>query len=272
MSDANEGVTHSLCTLEFIDHNEIYDWFVRNAPPILLEDSGAAGGGPRESYPRQTEYGRLNLEYAVTSKRKLAALVEAGAVDGWDDPRLPTLAGLRRKGVPPQALRLFCSRVGVTRVAGAIVEQAMLEGSVREVLELPPPTSDGASDDVTTGFSGPTPRAMAVLRPLPVTLTTLAEDQPLSLPVHVGHEELGRRSVPLTREIFIDRSDFLTADEAAEAGARTKGLTEDGQKAVRLRGCYVIRCESVERDPVTGEVVRLHCKFPGNPTVAYAPQ
>ena len=210
------------------------------------------GGGQRESYPRQTEYGRLNLEYAVTSKRKLAALVEAGAVDGWDDPRLPTLAGLRRKGVPPQALRLFCSRVGVARVAGATVEQAMLEGSVREVLE------ESGAVGVTAGFSGPTPRAMAVLRPLPVTLTSLTEDQLLSLPVHVDHEEMGRRSVPLTKEIYIDRSDFLTADEAAEAGARTKGLTEDGQ-AVRLRGCYVVRCESVERDPTTGEVVRLHC-------------
>ena len=232
MSDAIEGVTHSLCTMEFVDHNEIYDWFVRHAPPILLVGEAEAGGDgqQRVSYPRQTEYGRLNLQHTVTSKRKLATLVEAGVVDGWDDPRMPTLAGLRRRGVPPAAIRLFCSRVGVTRVGGSVVEQSMLEGSVREILEggsgggrggrrdpgggSVPGGSSGSSRFINEqqqqkkeeeavaggGSSWVTPRAMAVLRPLPVTLTSLHEPLELLLPHHPDHvDSMGRRVVPLTR-------------------------------------------------------------------------
>ena len=214
MSDAIEGVTHSLCTLEFVDHNEIYDWFIRNAPPITVNEDdhsrcGKDGSGaavsrtePRRSYPQQTEYGRLNLEYTVTSKRKLAALVEAGVVEGWDDPRMPTLAGLRRRGVPAAAIRLFCSRVGVTRVGGSVVDQSMLDTSVRDVLEGRADNGQTISTEirVETTQNWVTPRAMAVRNPLPVTLTSLAEPLHLSLPHHPDHvERLGHREVPLTR-------------------------------------------------------------------------
>jgi glutaminyl-tRNA synthetase len=211
MSDAIEGVTHSLCTLEFVDHNEIYDWFVRNTPPIIIDadvhrngyakDSSVTGSRsePRRSYPRQTEYGRLNLEYTVTSKRKLAALVEASVVEGWDDPRMPTLAGLRRRGIPAAAIRLFCSRVGVARVGGSVVEQSMLDTSVREVLEGRGENTNPTELSVATQ-NWVTPRAMAVRDPLPVTLTSLAEPLQLSLPRHPDHlETLGHREVPLTR-------------------------------------------------------------------------
>ena len=270
MSDAIEGVTHSLCTLEFVDHAEIYDWFVQNAPPVSVPAGpGGVAQGSRVSVPRQTEYGRLNLAHTVTSKRKLAALVASGAVEGWDDPRMPTLAGLRRRGYPAAALRSFCARVGVARVAGATVEPSMLEGCVREALE----------DSSSTG--NPAPRAMAVLNPLPVTIHSLAEgeEMALSLPHHPEHEAMGRRSVPLTREIFIDRGvkmppspschhrrrltaclvagDFLSDEAAAAAPGGFRRLTPS--QPVRLRGAYVVHVQEVELEPGTGKVRRLHC-------------
>ena len=221
----------------------------------------------RRSYPRQIEYGRLNLEYTVTSKRKLGALVEAGAVEGWDDPRMPTLAGLRRRGIPAAAIRLFCSRVGVARVGGSVVEQSMLETSVREVLEGRADDGQAAESSVATG-NWVIPRAMAVREPLPVTLTTLTEPLQLSLPRHPDHTELGCRTVPLTREIFIERADFMEEDEAAAVPGGFKRLTP-GQ-AVRLRGAYVIRCSEVVRDPGSGKVLRLHCVcVPHNDSLAH---
>jgi glutaminyl-tRNA synthetase len=239
MSDAIEGVTHSLCTLEFVEHRELYDWFVRHCF-TGISDQGVGGAVPP---PRQIEYGRLNMAFTVTSKRKLRLLVDSGRVDGWDDPRLPTLAALRRRGYPPAAIRLFCARVGVARTANALVDPSMLEACVRDSLDSP-----------VEGH--PAPRAMVVARPLRVIIETIQEGatQELKLPRHPNVTEMGTRTVPLTREIYIDRQDFLEPGQTPPPKYKRLALDQH----VRLRGSYVIRCVGVERG-ADGGVVALRC-------------
>ena len=223
LSDAIEGVTHSLCTLEFENNREIYDWLV-----------DALYAPPR---PHQYEFARLALDYTVLSKRKLITLVRDGHVDGWDDPRMPTLAGLRRRGVRPEAIRDFANRVGVAK-ANSRTDPALLEYSIR--------------DDLNTQA----PRVMAVLNPLKVVLTNYPEDKEEALeapywPYDVPKE--GTREVPFARELFIERDDFL---EEPPKGFRR--LAPGGE--VRLRYAYVIRCDEVVKDE-TGNVTELHCSY-----------
>jgi glutaminyl-tRNA synthetase len=217
--DALEGITHSICTLEFEDHRPLYDWFIEHLPV--------------PSRPRQYEFGRLNTSYTVTSKRKLKALVDEGVVEGWDDPRMPTIAGMRRRGYTPGAIRKFCDMVGTTRGDG-VVDVAMLEHAIR--------------DDLNENA----PRAMCVLDPLKVVLTDYPEDQVevISAPAHPAREELGQRDLPFTREIYIDRDDFRE-----EANKKYKRLVLG--KRVRLRNAYVIEADEVIRD-ANGDISAVH--------------
>jgi len=207
ISDAIEEITHSLCDTGFEDHRPLYDWVLAQ-----LEVPGR---------PQQIEFSRLNLQYTVTSKRKLKQLVDESLVEGWNDPRMPTIAGMRRRGYPPQAIRDFCRRIGITK-SDNNVELALLESCVREALE---PTA---------------PRAMAVLDPIKVVITNLPESETIWLTVqnHPKDPDMGQRSVPFTREIFIDRADFQL-----QANRKYKRLVL--QDEVRLRGGYVIKAESV---------------------------
>ena len=220
LSDAYEGVTHSLCTLEFEDHRPLYDWFLE-----ALETADP---------PRQIEFARLELEHTVLSKRRLIALVEEGHVAGWDDPRMPTIAGLRRRGFTPAALRDFCERIGVTK-NDALIDMAVLETCIR--------------DDLNANA----PRRMAVLDPLKVTIVDLPEGhrQSLEFANHPQDESAGTREVVFTRELFVEREDF-----AEDPPPKWQRLVEGGE--VRLRGSYVIRCEEVLRD-ADGRVVELRC-------------
>ena len=218
--DAIEGVTHSICTLEFEDHRPLYDWFIEHLPV------------PHR--PRQFEFARLNTSYTVTSKRKLKALVDSGAVAGWDDPRMPTLAGLRRRGYPPAAIRHFCEEVGTSR-SDSTVDVAMLESAVRNEL------NDSA------------PRAMAVLNPLRLTLTNVPEAEQLSVANHPNNEDMGSRPVPFTSELFIDAADFRE-----EANKKYKRLVPG--KRVRLRGAYVIEADRCDHD-ASGAVTRVYARI-----------
>lgn len=222
MSDAFEGITHSLCTLEFEDHRPLYDWFIEQAKT--------------EHTPRQIEFSRLNLAYALTSKRKLGQLIEAGVVSGWDDPRLATLAGMRRRGYPPEAIVDFCARVGVTKKEN-VIEMALLENSIREIL----------GDE--------TERRMGVLRPLKVVLTNYDADTTESMTAqnHPNRPELGTRELPFSRELYIERDDFM--EDAPRKFFRLKPGGE-----VRLRYAYIIRCDEVVKD-TDGNVVELHCSY-----------
>jgi glutaminyl-tRNA synthetase len=223
LSDALEGITHSLCTLEFEDHRPLYNWFLENLDV--------------PAQPRQYEFGRLNLEYTVLSKRKLTELVAEGHVQGWDDPRMPTIAAIRRRGYPAEAVQDFCDRIGVTKSDG-MVEMAMLENSVREAL------------DATA------PRAMAVLNPLKVVIENYPEGQ-VEETVAANHpkdEAMGSRSVPFTREVYIDRNDFM---EVAPNN-KYKRLALGGE--VRLRNAYVIRCDRAIKNDA-GDVVELRCSY-----------
>jgi len=218
ISDALEGITHSLCTLEFEDHRPLYDWCVEHVSV--------------PSQPRQIEFSRLNLEYTVMSKRRLTLLVEEGHVTGWDDPRLPTLAGLRRRGYTAGAIRDFCERIGVTK-ADNRVEMALLESTIRDDL------------DATA------PRRMAVLRPLKVVIEDYPADRVTTLKAanHPKDPGQGEREIPFTRELYIDRADF-----AEDPPKGFKRLVPGGE--VRLRHGYVIRCEEVVKD-ADGEVIAL---------------
>ena len=217
--DALEGVTHSVCTLEFEDHRPLYDWFIEHLPV--------------PSKPRQYDFGRLNTSYTVTSKRKLKALVDEGVVDGWDDPRMPTVSGMRRRGYTPRAIRKFCDMIGTTRGDG-VVDVAMLEHAIR--------------DDLNENA----PRGMCVLNPLKVVLTDYPEGQVemISAPAHPSREDMGQRSLPFTREIYIDRDDFRE-----EANKKYKRLKLG--KRVRLRNAYVIEADDVEKD-ADGEITVVH--------------
>ncbi|RSB56446.1 glutamine--tRNA ligase/YqeY domain fusion protein [Acinetobacter soli] len=219
LSDAIEGVTHSLCTLEFQDHRPFYDWIIEKVHSNAV--------------PRQYESSRLNVDYTITSKRKLRRLVEGGFVNGWDDPRMPTVVGMRRRGFTPEGLRDFCKRVGVSKTDG-IVDVAMLEFCIRQSLEN------------TAG------RGMAVLNPLKVTLTNLSKALDL---VHARHPnvDMGDRVIPLTSELYIDRKDF---EEVPPKGF--KRLVPEGE--VRLRHAYVIKCDEVIKD-ASGEVIELKCSI-----------
>ena len=222
LSDAFEGITHSLCTLEFEDHRPLYDWFLDQLEP------------PHR--PRQIEFSRLNLAYALTSKRKLNTLVEEGVVGGWDDPRLATIAGMRRRGYPPAAIRDFIARVGVTKKDN-LIEMGVLENSVREVL------GDAAE------------RRMAVMKPLRIILSNYPEDQVEMMTAlnHPNRPELGTRDVPFSREIWIEQGDFM--EEAPRKFFRLKPGGE-----VRLRFAYIIRCDDVVRNDA-GEVIELRCSY-----------
>jgi len=220
ISDAIESITHSLCTLEFADHRPLYDW--------VLEHIDI------DCHPQQIEFARLALEYTVVSKRKLAALIESGAVNGWDDPRMPTLRGMRRRGFTPASIRLFCERIGVTK-KDSWIEMGVLEDCIRGDL------NENA------------PRRMAVLDPIKVVLKNYPADQSeqLTLPNHPQHDEQGTRDVKFARELYIEREDF-----AEVPPPKYKRLALGGE--VRLRGSYVIRCDEVIKDEA-GKIIELHC-------------
>ncbi len=220
LSDAIEGITHSLCTLEFEDHRPLYNWVIEQIDPA--------------SKPEQTEFGPLNLEYCILSKRRLVQLAEGGFVDGWDDPRMPTIAGMRRRGFTPASIRDFCSRIGVTKNE-ALIEWSVLENSVRE--------------DLNRNAE----RRLAVLDPLKITITTLPENhrELVNLPNHPNREELGTRELAITREMYIERADF-----EQEPPPKFKRLVPGGE--VRLRSAYVIRCDEVVLDD-DGKVTELRC-------------
>lgn len=219
-SDALEHITHSLCTLEFEDHRPLYNWFLDNLPV--------------PSRPRQIEFSRLNPNYTVTSKRRLKILVDEGHVEGWDDPRMPTISGMRRRGYTPASIRNFCEAAGVTRALGTI-DVGMLEFHLRDDLDKN------------------APRAMCVLRPLKIVLTNYPADktETLTAPAHPGRDDLGSRALPFSREIYIDRDDFRE-----EANKRYKRLVL-GQK-VRLRNAYVIEAQKVIKDE-QGNIIEVHC-------------
>ncbi|MBF0108548.1 MAG: glutamine--tRNA ligase/YqeY domain fusion protein [Magnetococcales bacterium] len=224
ISDALEGITHSLCTLEFEDHRPLYDWILDQLAEEL------------PCHPRQIEFSRLELEFTVMSKRMLTTLVSGGHVSGWDDPRLPTISGLRRRGYTPASIRHFCRLIGITKAPNH-VEMALLENCLRDDLEHN------------------APRAMAVLDPLRVILDNLPEGhlEEIKLANHPQNESLGTRTIPLTRELFIERDDF---NETPPKGY--KRLIPGGE--VRLRHAYVIRCQEIIRDPRSGRIEALRCQ------------
>ena len=238
LSDAIEGITHSLCTLEFEDHRPLYDWCVDKVDlahsPDLLAPLLAKGFPSEASKPRQIEFSRANLNYTVMSKRKLMALVQAGLVDGWDDPRMPTLQGIRRRGYTPASVRLFAERIGISK-QNSLIDYSVLEGCLRDDL-------DAAA-----------PRRMAVLDPLKVVLTNLADDheEQLAFSNHPKDETFGKRSIPFARELWIEREDFA---EVPPKGF--KRLAPGGE--VRLRGAGIIRCEEAVKS-VDGGIIELHC-------------
>tara|TARA_R110001606_G_scaffold361754_6_gene515093 strand:+ start:17961 stop:19655 length:1695 start_codon:yes stop_codon:yes gene_type:complete len=222
LSDSIEGVTHSICTLEFADHKALYDWFLDTLKVPC--------------HPLQIEFSRLNLQYAITSKRKLTQLVEDGLVDGWNDPRMSTISGMRRRGYPAAAIRDFCERIGVTKADNS-VEMEMFDNCIREDL------NENA------------PRAMAVLNPLKVVIINYPEGQTEQLVAanHPQDDSMGTRILPFTRELYIDKEDFKE-----EANNKFKRLVTG--KEVRLRNAYVIRCDDVIKD-ADGEIVELHCSY-----------
>ncbi len=222
LSDSIEGITHSLCTLEFEDHRPLYDWFLD-----VLEV---------ECHPRQIEFARLDLTYTVMSKRKLLQLVEEGIVAGWDDPRMPTLSGLRRRGYTPEAIREFCDRIGLARKRGAVADVAYLEHILREDLNKR------------------APRAMAVLRPLKLVLDDYPEGKVEEFEAENNPEDpsAGTRKVPFSREVYIERGDFME-DPPKKFFRLAPG------REVRLKHAYLVTCTEVEKDPDTGEILAVHC-------------
>ena len=221
ISDAIERISHSLCTLEFQDNRRLYDWVLEN---ISIE----------RPLPHQYEFSRLNLEGTLTSKRKLLKLVNEGIVDGWNDPRMPTISGLRRRGYTPASLREFCRRIGVTKQDN-VVEYSALEACIREDL------NENA------------PRAMAVIDPVRVVIENFEGEETLTAPNHPNRPELGERQLPFTKELYIDRADFRE-----EANKQYKRLVLG--KEVRLRNAYVIKAERVEKD-ANGEITTIFCTY-----------
>jgi len=221
-SDSLEQITHSICTLEFENHRALYDWFIQNLGIFA---------------PRQIEFSRLNLTYTLMSKRKLLVLVQEKAVSGWDDPRMPTLAGVRRRGYPPEAMRAFCERVGVSKYEGTI-EMAWLEDAVREELNRT------------------APRALAVLRPIKLVIDNYPEGQVEEMDAEniPNVKEAGSRKVPFTKTLYIEREDFM------ETPPKDFFRLAPG-KEVRLRYAYLVTCTGVVKDPATNEVVEVHCTY-----------
>lgn len=239
LSDALEGITHSICTLEFADHRPLYDWILDKLEPVLA----------RDIRPQQIEFARLNLSYTVMSKRKLRELVEQGYVSGWDDPRMPTLSGLRRRGYTPEAIRDFCDRIGVAK-RDSLVDIALLEHCIREDLNLQ------------------APRVMAVLRPLRVIIDNYPEGQVEWLEAENNPENpaMGSRPIPFAREIYIEQEDFM--EEPPKKFFRLAPGRE-----IRLKSAYIIKCERVVKDEQSGAIVELHCSYDpdshsGGPTSA----
>ena len=222
LSDAIEGTTHSLCTLEFEDHRPLYEWFLDhlNLP----------------NRPRQIEFSRLNLEHTITSKRKLAELVDKNIVDGWDDPRMPTLSGMRQRGYPASTIKDFCQRVGITKKDKSI-EMALLENSVREKLDVD------------------SPRIMAVLNPLKVTIENYSDGatEDMDAKNHPKNPDMGNRSMIFNKEIFIERDDFM--EHPSEKFYRLKPGGE-----VRLRFAYIIKCKDIIKDD-KGNIIELICTY-----------
>lgn len=226
LGDAYEEITHSLCTLEFQDHRPLYDWCVENVGT--------------KAKPRQIEFSRLNLNYTVTSKRKLKELVDKKVVLGWDDPRLPTIQGLRRRGYTPESLRVFCDRVGISKKE-TIIDMGLLEECVRNDL------------------NAKALRKMAVTEPLKIVLTNYPDDkvEALSAPNHPQNEEFGRREMSFSKVLYIEKNDFM------ENPPKGYFRLSPG-KEVRLRYAYVIRCDEVIKDEKTGEVLELRCSIDEN--------
>ncbi|MDA9556287.1 glutamine--tRNA ligase [Vibrio sp.] len=220
ISDAIEGITHSLCTLEFQDNRRLYDWVLDN---ISIE-----------CQPRQYEFSRLNLEYTVMSKRKLNQLVVDNLVHGWSDPRMPTVSGLRRRGFTPGSIREFAKRIGVTKQDN-MIEMGVLESCIR--------------DDLNTNA----PRAMAVLDPVKVVIENFDETEQLTVANHPNKPEMGERTIPFSREVWIERDDFRE-----EANKKYKRLVLG--KEVRLRGAYVIKAERIEKDE-SGHITTIFCSY-----------
>jgi len=233
LSDSIEGITHSLCTLEFEDNRPLYDW--------VLDELEVA------CHPQQIEFARLNLSYTVLSKRRLVELVEGGYVSGWDDPRMPTIAGMRRRGYTPEAIRTFCDRIGVAK-RDSIVDLALLEHYVREDLNKR------------------SPRVMAVLRPLRVVILNYPEGQTEELEALNNPEDpsLGSRSVPFSSVLYIERDDFLE-DPPKKFYRLAPG------REVRLRYAFYIKCVDVIKDPKTNEVTELHCTYDPETRGGWAP-
>jgi glutaminyl-tRNA synthetase len=221
ISDAIEGITHSLCTLEFQDHRPLYNWFVENCA--------------MEHAPRQIEFSRLNLNYTITSKRKLKQLIDNNIVAGWDDPRLPTISGLRRRGYTPQSIKQFCEIIGISK-QDSIIDVGILEDSLRNDLNI---TAQ---------------RRMAVLNPIKVIITNFTQDvENLTVSNHPQQEELGTRTLAFTKNIWIEQDDFLE-----EPIAKFHRLSPG--KEVRLMNAYVIKCNEVVKDS-SGEITELHCTY-----------
>lgn len=223
ISDALEGITHSICTLEFEDHRPLYDWVINQ-----LDFS---------TKPRQIEFARLDLTNTVMSKRKLRQLVEDRVVDGWDDPRMPTISGLRRRGYTPEAIRDFCDRIGVAK-SNSTVDVALLEHCIRE--------------DLNTK----SPRVMAVLKPLKIVITNYPEDQVEWMEAENNPEnpDMGSRKMPFSREVYIEQDDFM------EHPPKKFFRLTPGQE-VRLKHAYIIKCEDVIKDEQTGEITEVHCTY-----------
>lgn len=223
LSDSIEGITHSICTLEFENNRPLYDWVLDTlAVPC---------------HPRQIEFARLNLTYTVLSKRKLIELVDKKYVSGWDDPRMPTISGIRRRGYPPEAVRSFCERIGVAK-KDSTVDMALLEHCVREYL------------------NEHAPRVMGVLRPIRVVIDNFPEnhEEMLEAPYHPDNPDMGSRQLPFSRVLYIESDDFM--EEPPKKFYRLAPGRE-----VRLRYAYFIRCESVVKDPSTGNILELHCTY-----------
>jgi glutaminyl-tRNA synthetase len=233
LSDSIEAITHSICTLEFENNRPLYDWF--------LEELNVK---PR---PQQIEFARLNISYTVLSKRKLIELVEKGVVSGWDDPQMPTLSGMRRRGYTPEAIRTFCERIGVSK-NDSMIDMALLENCVRDDL------------------NEKTPRVMAVLRPLRIVIDNYPEErvEQFECPYHPKNAEMGSRNVPFSRILYIEQDDFL------ENPPKKFYRLAPGRE-VRLRYGYFITCVDVVKDPVTGAVLEVHCTYDPETRSGFAP-
>jgi glutaminyl-tRNA synthetase len=227
ISDAIENITHSICTLEFQDHRPFYDWILERL---------AEGGFFKKPLPHQYEFARLNLTYAITSKRKLLQLVEEKIVDGWDDPRMPTIVGIRRRGYTPESIQLFSERIGVAK-ADSWIDMSILEGALRDDLDAK------------------AARTVAVLNPLKLIIDNYPEGQTeaCSAPIHPHHPERGHRAFPISRELWIEQDDFMEVPE--------KGYFRlfPGSK-VRLRYGFVVECTGCDKD-ATGKVIAVHCNY-----------